>query len=146
MGAGIKVLYMSGHFEARQAVRQGLREAGRFFIRKPFSRDDFLRTVTNSLETPVRVASDAFALILGHPGIEALAINDMRPQDSPERRLRYRVRLPIRYRFIGAATRDISRSGVFFDVSSPIDVDSPMDARPAVEVLAPQSATREKTL
>ena len=88
----IKVLYMSGHFEDRQAVRQGLREAGRYFIRKPFSRDDFLRTITSALETPVQ-ASDAFAVILGHPGIEARAITDTRPPDGPERSLRYRVRL-----------------------------------------------------
>ena len=135
----IKVLYMSGHFEDRQAVRQGLREAGRYFIRKPFSRDDFLRTITSALETPVQ-ASDAFAVILGHPGIEARAITDTRPPDGPKRSLRYRVRLPIRYRFIGASvweggvTRDISRSGLFFDASSPIEVASSEDARPAVEV------------
>ena len=140
MRPGIRVLYMSGHFEDRQAVRQGLREAGRYFIRKPFSRDDFLRTITSALETQVQTASDAFAVILGHPGIEAKAITDMRPPDGPERSLRYRVRLPIRFRFIGASvweggvTRDISRSGLFFDASSPIEVTSSQDARPAVEV------------
>lgn len=71
MRPGIKVLYMSGHVEDREVVRQGLLEAGRFFVRKPFSRADFMRTITSALETPLQVASDAFAVILGHPGIEA---------------------------------------------------------------------------
>ena len=71
----IKVLYISGHFEDRPAVRQGLREAGRSFIRKPFSRDDFLQAINNALESP-RDAADAFAAILGHPSVEARAIAD----------------------------------------------------------------------
>ena len=135
----IKVLYISGHFEDRPAVRQGLREAGRSFIRKPFSRDDFLQAINNALESP-RDAADAFAAILGHPSVEARAITDRRPADASERRLRYRVRVPIRYRLAGATdwecgvTRDISRSGVFFDASSPIHMAPLEHTRPAIEV------------
>ena len=140
MRPDIKVVYMSGHFEDRQPVRRGLREAGRFFLRKPFARDDFLRTINSALEEPVHEAADAFADILGHPHIEARPITDRQPADAPERSVRYRVRLPIRYRFVGASdweggvTRDISRSGVFLEASSPIEVAPLKHTRSMVEM------------
>ena len=124
----IKVVYMSGHFDDRQPVRQGLREAGRFFIKKPFSRPEFLKLIRKALEEPSPDAADAFAVILGHPDIDARPMNGTKPAESTDRSLRYRIRLPIRYRFAGVSdwecgvTRDISRSSIFFDASSPIEI------------------------
>ena len=41
----IKILYMSGHFTDNDRVRQALREAGRFFLAKPFGRREFVDMV-----------------------------------------------------------------------------------------------------
>ena len=135
----INVLYMSGHFDHLQPVRQGLREAGRFYLRKPFRREEFRRIVETALDTPIRGA-DAFAAILSHPEIPAHAITDQPPEGAPARSLRYRVRLPVRYRLTGVSdwevgvTVDISRTGVLFEVRHP---NAPVPAKgpkPAVDL------------
>ena len=60
----IKILYMSGRFIDSDRVRQALREAGRFFLAKPFGRSDFVGMVKMALSRSVD-PSDAFAVILG---------------------------------------------------------------------------------
>ena len=59
----IKILYMSGRFTNSDRVRQALREAGRFFLAKPFGRSEFVDMVEMALRRSVD-PSDAFAVIL----------------------------------------------------------------------------------
>jgi DNA-binding NarL/FixJ family response regulator len=135
----IHVLYMSGHFGDRQPVRQGLREAGRSFLKKPFGRDEFRRVVDAALRSPVHGA-DAFAAILSHPLVSAQAIADRPPKRRPARSLRYRVRIPVRYRVAGVSewevglTEDISRTGVLVETRHPNLVVPTAGERRAVEV------------
>ena len=116
---GIDILYMSGHFTDNARVRHGLRETGRFFLQKPFNRDEFIQTVDEALSLSVE-AADAFAMILGHPLITAQIAREWRHQSRVPRSNRYDVALPIRYRLPGeewasGVTCNISRSGVQFD-------------------------------
>ena len=87
----IKILYMSGHFTDSDRVRQALREAGRFFLAKPFGRREFVDMVEMALRRSVD-ATDAFAVILGNPLVTAQAIADHAHTGS-ERTPRYAVQL-----------------------------------------------------
>ena len=135
----IRVLYMSGHFGDRQPVRQGLREAGRSFLKKPFSRDEFRLAVDAALRSPVQGA-DAFAAILSHPLVPAQAITDRPPKGRLSRSLRYRVRIPVRYRVAGVSdwevglTQDISRTGLLFETRHPNPFVPTASERPSVEI------------
>ena len=120
----IRVLYLSGHFTDNHRVRDGLREAGRFFLQKPFRRHQFLDTVEKALSRSVD-ASDAFAVILGNPLVTAQVIAD-HGATGPERATRYAVRLPVRYRsrpmlsWGEGRTCNISRTGLEFDTAEPV--------------------------
>ena len=135
----IHVLYMSGHFGDSQPVRQGLREAGRSFLKKPFGREEFQRALNAALRSPLQGA-DAFAAILSHPLVPAQAITDRPPKGRPARSLRYRVRIPVRYRVAGTSewevgmTEDISRTGVLFEPRHPDLVVPAAGERPRVEI------------
>ena len=119
----IKILYMSGHFIDNPRVRDGLREAGRFFLEKPFRRRKLLDTVEKALGRSVD-ATDAFAVILGNPLVTAQVIAD-RAETGSERCARYAVQLPVRYRskpmsgWGSGRTRNISRTGLEFDAAAP---------------------------
>ena len=135
---GIRILYMSGHFRDNRRVRDGLREAGRFFLAKPFGRSEFVDTVTMALSRPVD-ATDAFAVILGNPFVTAQAIEDHANTGS-ERRARYAVQLPLRYRWKqmrvwqAGQTRNISRTGVEFDAAPPLPDRAQLDEVPDIEL------------
>ena len=126
----IKILYMSGHFIDSDRVRQGLREAGRFFLAKPFGRREFVDMVEMALRHSVD-ATDAFAVILGNPLVTAQAVADHAHTGS-ERSVRYAVQLGLRYRWKlmpvwqAGRTRNISRSGLEFHASPPAPDRAPL--------------------
>ncbi len=49
-----RVLFMTGYADRSVAVRGGLKEAGRAFLLKPFTRDHLLRTIREQLDTAAR--------------------------------------------------------------------------------------------
>ncbi len=126
----IKILYMSGRFTDSDRVRQALREAGRFFLAKPFGRREFVDMVETALRHSVD-ATDAFAVILGNPLVTAQAVADHAHAGS-ERSARYAVQLGIRYRWKlmpvwqAGRTRNISRSGLEFDAAPPVPDRAPL--------------------
>ena len=122
----LPILYVSGHFADDQRVRYGLREAGRYFLRKPFFEDDFLPVVTAAMAKPVE-ATDGFAVILGHPLITADVVQEWRRHaGTSPRDLRYRLELAVRYRLASMTswatglTRNLSRTGLSFEASESI--------------------------
>ena len=46
-----RVLFLSGQADQLVAVREGLKEAGRAFLLKPFTHDRLLRTIRDQLDT-----------------------------------------------------------------------------------------------
>jgi DNA-binding response OmpR family regulator len=134
----IKILYMSGHFSDNHRVRHGLREAGRFFLQKPFGRRVFLDMVENALTRSVD-ATDAFAVILGNPLLMAQVIADQGDVGSA-RSARYTMQLPVRYRWKGMTvwqagqTRNLSRAGLEFDATPPVPDHAPLADTPEIEL------------
>lgn len=134
---GIKILYVSGYFDENEKVRHGLREAGRFFLRKPFGQTEFLDMVAAALQEPVD-ATDAFAVILGHPLVTAQAMKDWREgEDAAPRNLRYQLKLPLRFRlpkmtrWEEGTTQDVSRTGVLFATTAALpDLDGQTGSTP----------------
>ncbi len=133
----IKILYMSGHFTDDQRVRQGLREAGRFVLAKPFGRREFVDMVQMALRRTVD-ANDASAVILANPLVTAQAVADQADAGS-ERTPRYMVELSLRYRWRlmpvwqTGRTRNISRTGLEFAVT-PAPDRTPPTADPDIEL------------
>jgi DNA-binding response OmpR family regulator len=134
----IKILYMSGYVTDNQRVRQGLREAGRFVLEKPFGRDEFVEMVETTLSRSVD-ATDAFAVILANPFVTAQVVADQAAAGS-ERSTRYAVELPLRYRWTRTRvwrvgrTRNISRTGLEFDVAPPLPDMAPVKDDPEIEL------------
>ena len=134
----IKILYMSGHFSDSDRVRQGLREAGRFFLAKPFGRRELVDMVEMALRRPAD-ATDAFAVILGNPLVTAQAIVDHAHSGSA-RSLRYAVQLGVRYRWKpmrvwkAGRTRNISRTGLEFDAAPPVPDRAPLGDEPGIDL------------
>ena len=134
----IKIVYMSGHFIDNPRVRDGLREAGRFFLEKPFGRRAFLDLVEKALSRSVD-ATDAFAVILGNPLVTAQLIADHAATGS-ERSARYAVRLPVLYRskpmsvWASGRTRNISRTGLEFDAAAPASGRLQLADNPEIDV------------
>ena len=114
----LRVLYISGYFEDSRHVREGLRQSGRFFLKKPFDRDTFLRTVVTALDQPPPWPTDGFAFLLGYPPITARVIMqpDRRLEKTAPRDARYELALPVGVRLAGqvtdGVTTNISRSGI----------------------------------
>ena len=134
----IKILYMSGHFTENQRVSQGLREAGRFVLVKPFGQSEFVDMVEMALSHSVD-ATDAFAVILANPFVTAQAVADQTDAGS-ERSARYMVQLPLRYRWAlmpiwqAGRTRNLSRTGLEFDADSTEFVQAPPADDPDIEL------------
>ncbi len=134
----IKILYMSGHFTESDRVRQALREAGRFFLAKPFGRREFVDTVEMALRRSVD-ATDAFAVILGNPLVTAQAIISHAHTGS-ERTPRYAVQLGVRYRWKlmsvweTGRTRNLSRTGLEFDAAPPVPDRAPLADNPGIDL------------
>lgn len=126
----IKIFYMLGRFIDSDRVRHALREAGRFFLAKPFGRSEFVDMVEMALRRSVD-PSDAFAVILGNPLVTAQA-TAVGAHTGSERSARYAVQLGVRYRWKrmpnwkSGQTRNISRSGIEFDASPPIPDQAPL--------------------
>jgi len=134
----IKILYMSGYVTDNQRVRQGLREAGRFVLEKPFGRREFVEMVETALRRSVD-ATDAFAVILANPFVIAQVVADHAAAGS-ERSTRYAVELPFRYRWTltrvwqAGRTRNISRTGLEFDIAPPLPDLAPATDDPEIEL------------
>ena len=134
----IKILYMSGRFTDSDNVRLALREAGRFFLAKPFGRREFIEMVETALRRAVD-PSDAFAVILGNPLVTAQA-TAVGAHSGSERSARYAVELGVRYRWKmmsdwkSGRTRNISRTGIEFDVEPPIPDRAPLADDPGIDL------------
>ncbi len=122
----MKVLYISGHYDDISGVRQGLHRYQRPFLLKPFHHDDLARTIREVLDRPTDRECDAFAFILTSPIAAAEPLEDSPPPQGIPRALRFRARLPLRYRtarefeWHDGVTENISRSGLLFQSSSPL--------------------------
>ena len=121
----LRVLYISGYFEDSRHVREGLRHSGRFFLKKPFDRDTFLRMVVTALDHPPPRPTDGFAFLMGYPPITARVVMqpDRRLEAAP-RDARYELALPVGVRLAGQVTEgvttNISRSGIGLVTHTPI--------------------------
>ena len=114
----LRVLYISGYFEDSRHVREGLKQSGRFFLKKPFDKATFLRTIETALTQPPPRPTDGFAFLLGYPPITARVILqwDRRLEATSPRDARYELALPVGVSVAGrvtdGVTTNISRSGL----------------------------------
>ena len=122
----IRVLYISGRYEDNVHVRWGLKQSGRFFLKKPFTQDAFVEMVTKALEHPPVRPTDGFAFLLGYPTVTARVIAQWALADGGTRDLRYELELPVRVHVADqvestvGVTTNVSRGGIRIVTSGPL--------------------------
>ncbi len=120
------MLYISGRHEDNPHVSEGLRQSGRFFLKKPFTKKAFLETVTKALEHPPPRPTDGFAFLLGYPAITARVMPQWELATGPTRDLRYQLELPVRAHLadktesIAGVTTNVSRTGIRIVTDEPV--------------------------
>ena len=114
----MRVLYISGRYDDNPHVREGLKQCGRFFLKKPFTQAAFQDTVTRALEQPPAQPTDGFAFLVAYPPITARVMTQWALADGGTRDPRYELELPVRIyladqaEFTAGVTANVSRAGI----------------------------------